>query len=78
MPNRGDNPPGFPATVLQHRRALATAGDPDHFAKLSKIKIFRREGRKTLIIPFDYDDVIAGKYLETNILLQRGDVVVVP
>jgi len=61
--------------VLQ---AMAAAGGPDQFAKLSKIKIFRREGRKTLIIPFDYDDVIAGKYLETNILLQRGDVVVVP
>jgi polysaccharide biosynthesis/export protein len=61
--------------VLQ---ALAIAGGPDQFAKVSRIKIFRREGRKTVIIPFDYDDVIAGKHLETNILLQRGDVVVVP
>ena len=61
--------------VLQ---AMAAAGGPDQFAKLSKIKVFRREGRKTLIIPFDYDDVIAGKNLESNILLQRGDVVVVP
>jgi polysaccharide export outer membrane protein len=61
--------------VLQ---ALAIAGGPDQFAKLSKIKIFRREGGKTVIIPFDYDDVIAGKNLETNILLRRGDVVVVP
>ena len=78
MPNRGDNPPGFPATALQHHRALATAGNPDQFAKLSKIKIFRREGRKTVIIPFDYDDVIAGKNLESNILLRRGDVVFVP
>jgi polysaccharide biosynthesis/export protein len=61
--------------VLQ---ALAIAGGPDQFAKLSRIKIFRREGRKTLIIPFDYDDVIAGKNLESNILLRRGDVVIVP
>ena len=61
--------------VLQ---AMATAGGPDQFAKLSKIKIFRREGGKTVIIPFDYDDVIAGKNLETNILLRRGNVVVVP
>ena len=61
--------------VLQ---ALATAGGPDTFAKMSRIKIFRREGSKTVIIPFDYDDVIAGKNLESNILLRRGDVVVVP
>jgi polysaccharide export outer membrane protein len=61
--------------VLQ---ALGIAGGPDQFAKMSRIKIFRREGRKTVIIPFDYDDVIAGKNLESNILLRRGDVVVVP
>ena len=61
--------------VLQ---ALAIAGGSDNFAKMSRIKIFRREGGKTVIIPFDYDDVIAGKNLETNILLRRGDVVVVP
>jgi polysaccharide biosynthesis/export protein len=61
--------------VLQ---ALAIAGGPDQFAKVSRIKIFRREGNKTVIIPFDYDDVIAGKNLESNILLRRGDVVVVP
>jgi polysaccharide export outer membrane protein len=61
--------------VLQ---ALAIAGGPDQFAKMSRIKIFRREGMKTVIIPFDYDDVIAGKKPELNILLRRGDVVVVP
>jgi polysaccharide biosynthesis/export protein len=61
--------------VLQ---AMAVAGGPDQFAKLSRIRIFRREGGKTVIIPFDYDDVIAGKNLESNILLRQGDVVVVP
>ncbi|TFH31916.1 MAG: polysaccharide export protein [Deltaproteobacteria bacterium] len=61
--------------VLQ---ALAIAGGPDQFAKVSRIRIFRRQGGKTVIIPFDYDDVIAGKNLESNILLRRGDVVVVP
>ena len=61
--------------VLQ---ALAIAGGPDQFAKISRIKIFRREGRKTVIIPFDYDDVTAGKNMESNILLRRGDVVFVP
>jgi len=61
--------------VLQ---AMALAGGPDQFAKLSRIRIIRREGGKTVIIPFDYDDVIAGKHLESNILLRRGDVIVVP
>lgn len=61
--------------VLQ---AMAAAGGPDEFAKRSRIRIFRREGRKTVIIPFDYDDVTEGKRLESNILLRRGDVVVVP
>jgi polysaccharide export outer membrane protein len=61
--------------VLQ---ALAIAGGPDQFAKLSRIRIFRREGGKTVIIPFDYDDVVAGKNPESNILLRRGDVIVVP
>jgi len=61
--------------VLQ---AMALAGGPDQFAKLSRIRIIRREGGKTVIIPFDYDDVIAGKHLESNIMLRRGDVIVVP
>jgi len=61
--------------VLQ---ALAVSGGPDQFAKVSRIRIFRREGGKTVIIPFDYDDVAGGKNLKSNILLQRGDVVIVP
>jgi polysaccharide export outer membrane protein len=61
--------------VLQ---ALATAGGPNSFANRSDIRIFRQEKGGTVIIPFDYDDVTAGKNLKTNILLQRGDVVYVP
>lgn len=61
--------------VLQ---ALATAGGLNTFAKRSKIKIFRKAGGKTLIFPFDYDDVTDGEHLEQNIMLKRGDVVVVP
>jgi polysaccharide export outer membrane protein len=61
--------------VLQ---ALAIAGGPNAFANKSRIRIFREEGGKTLILPFDYDDVTAGKNMESNILLQRGDVVFVP
>ena len=61
--------------VLQ---ALAIAGGPNAFANRSRIRIFRQEGGKTLVLPFDYDDVTAGKNMESNILLRRGDVVFVP
>ena len=61
--------------VLQ---ALATAGGLNTFAKRSKIKIFRETNGKTHIFPFDYDDVTDGEHLDQNIMLKRGDVVVVP
>jgi len=63
-------------TVLQ---ALAIAGGPNAFANRSQIRILREEGGKTTRSPaFDYDDVTAGKHLETNVLLRRGDVIYVP
>ena len=60
--------------VLQ---ALAMAGGLNAFAKRSQIQIFRENGRKTEIYPFDYDEVSDGQKLEQNIQLVRGDVVVV-
>jgi polysaccharide export outer membrane protein len=62
-------------TVLQ---ALAMAGGPNPFAKKNDIKVMRQEGNKTVIHEFRYDKVVNGKHLEDNILLQRGDVIVVP
>ena len=61
--------------VLQ---ALATAGGLNAFAKRSKIKIFREINGKTHISPFDYDSVTEGENLDQNVMLERGDVVVVP
>jgi polysaccharide export outer membrane protein len=61
--------------VLQ---ALAIAGGPNAFANRSDIRVFRREGGGTVTIPFDYDEVTAGRKLETNIMLKRGDVIFVP
>jgi len=61
--------------VLQ---ALAMAGGLNPFAKRDKIKIFRKEGAKTVIYPFNYDDVTEGKHLEQNIEVKRGDIIVVP
>jgi polysaccharide export outer membrane protein len=61
--------------VLQ---ALSMAGGCNPFAKRDKIKIFRQEGDKTHIFHFQYDSVVDGKNLEQNIMLMRGDVIVVP
>jgi polysaccharide export outer membrane protein len=61
--------------VLQ---ALAMAGGLNAFAKRNKIKIFRKTKGTTKIFPFEYDDVTEGDNLEQNIMLKRGDVVVVP
>jgi polysaccharide export outer membrane protein len=33
---------------------------------------------KTYIYDFDYDEVSKGRNLEQNVMLQRGDVIVVP
>ena len=63
-------------TILQ---ALAIAGGPNAFANRAQIRIFREEWGKTTRSPaFDYDEVTAGRKIDTNILLQRGDVIFVP
>lgn len=59
-------------------QALSMAGGPTPFASLNDIKILRRTGNQQLAISFRYDDVIKGRNLEQNIILQSGDVVVVP
>ena len=54
------------------------AGGTTPFAKLNDIKILRRTGDRQQTLPFRYDDVVKGRSLEQNIILQTGDVVVVP
>jgi len=61
--------------VLQ---ALALAGGMTTFAKEGDIIIVRTNGKETVKLPFNYDQVKAGKKLEQNVMLQRGDVVLVP
>jgi polysaccharide export outer membrane protein len=61
--------------VLQ---ALSMAGGLNPFAKRGSIKIFREGQMKTHIYDFDYDEVSKGRNLEQNVMLQRGDVIVVP
>ncbi len=64
-----------PTTVLQ---LLALAGGPTDFAKKSKIAVMRTQDGQTVRLKFNYSDVLNGKNLEQNILLQPGDTVVVP
>lgn len=57
---------------------LAMAGGLNPFAKKDQIKIFRKTGDATDIFKFNYDEVADGENLQQNILLKRGDVIVVP
>ncbi len=59
-------------------QALSMAGGMTAFANRDDIKILRRNGRIQRSISFDYDEVEEGKNLEQNIVLEAGDVVVVP
>ena len=59
-------------------QALTLAGGTSTFAGLNKIKILRRVDGEQIAIPFKYEEVAKGKNLEQNVLLQAGDVVVVP
>jgi polysaccharide export outer membrane protein len=61
--------------VLQ---ALAMAGGMNPFAKKGKVKIYRQEEGKTAMFSFNYVEVLEGRHLETNIVLKRGDVIIVP
>ena len=62
-------------TVLQ---ALSSAGGFTQFAREKKIYILRMEDGKQVKHPFNYKDVIAGKNVEQNIILEGGDIIVVP
>ena len=62
-------------TVLQ---ALSLAGGLKTFADEDSIIIIRGYGKDTSKILFDYSQIKKGKHLEQNILLDRGDVVLVP
>jgi polysaccharide biosynthesis/export protein len=62
-------------TVLQ---ALSSAGGFTQFAKLKSIYVLRNEGGKQARHPFNYKEVVRGKNQEENILLQPGDVIIVP
>ncbi len=59
-------------------QALSMAGGTTPFADLKNIRILRRAGTEQTALEFRYDDVVRGRELEQNIVLESGDVVVVP
>jgi polysaccharide biosynthesis/export protein len=66
---------GAPITIME---LLARAGGVTFDAKSKKIKIIRKEGGKSITIPFNYNDMVSGKDLNQNILVKNGDIIVVP
>ncbi len=67
----GTYPLVTPTTVLE---AIVSAGGLKDFAKQKSIVVMR--GAKRL--KFNYKDVVKGKNLEQNVLLESGDHVIVP
>ena len=59
-------------------QALAIAGGMTPFAESNDIKILRRRNGAQAILRFRYNDIIKGLNLEQNVLLEVGDVVLVP
>jgi polysaccharide export outer membrane protein len=71
----GEFPINRPTDVMQ---ALAMAGGLNTFAAENKINVLRRiQTGEQVAIPFAYSEVKEGEKLQSNILLQSGDVVVV-
>lgn len=62
-------------TVLQ---ALSSSGGFTPFARIKNIYVLRVENGKQVKHPFNYKEVVNGKNAEQNILLEPGDVIVVP
>ena len=59
-------------------QALSVAGGMTPYAASNKVKVLRRENGVLKSIPFRYGDIEKGEDLDQNIILQSGDVVLVP
>ncbi len=74
-----NKPGGFLASrTIDVMQALSMARGMTPFAAVNDIRILRREHGKEAAISFRYGDVERGRHLDQNIILQSGDVVVVP
>ena len=59
-------------------QALSIAGGMTPFAQQNNIKILRRRNGRQTILNFRYGDIVKGDNLAKNILLEVGDVFLVP
>ncbi len=64
-----------PISVLQ---AISLSGGFDRFADENGIKLVRTSDKGQEILNVNYKDIISGKNMDTNFLLQAGDTLVVP
>lgn len=71
----GEYPIGKNLTVLQ---AFALAGGFTQWAAKDEIILLRREGGRERIYKINYKDIVRGRDVETNIMLQANDTIVVP
>lgn len=64
-----------PMTVMQ---ALSLNGGFDKFADLDGIKVLRNGPDGQKVLPVNYSALIRGNNLQSNVLLQAGDTILVP
>lgn len=64
-----------PTDILQ---ALSLAGGFVRFADTDNIVLLRRENGVQKTIPFNYSDILKGKNVKSNAMLQSGDQIIVP
>lgn len=62
-------------TVLQ---VLSQVRGLDRFADGNAIRVLRQTSSGPTVLPVRYDDLIRGNSLETNVVLQPGDTILVP
>lgn len=63
---------------LDVTQALSLAGGTTPFASLDDIRILRRVNGREQMLNFNFSQVARGQRLEQNLLLESGDVVLVP
>lgn len=59
-------------------QALTLAGGTTPYASESKIRVLRRQDGREVVFSVNFSDIKRGRKLQQNIILQSGDVVVVP
>ena len=59
-------------------QALTLAGGTTPYASESRIRVLRRQDGREVVFSVNFNDIKRGRGLQQNIILQSGDVVVVP